>query len=574
MKKYLYVFLGILSTSLTLSSFAFAETITSFSSSLELKKDSSYTVTEKIVYDFEGSARHGIYRTIPYAYQRNGTNYTVRLIVQEVTDEKGTAIPFVIEWEDDNMKVRIGDPERLITGIKTYVVTYQATRAINFLEKMDELYWNVTGSEWSALKKKGEVSATVTLPEAVSAEQLQLACYTGAVGSSASACSIKATDTRTIQIHANTPLSASEDLSFVIGLPKGFLIKASTLDEWIWFFQDNLFILLALVLPLLVFVFSFRLWWSKGRDPRGRGTIMPEFSPPKNLTPGEMGTLLDEKADMKDISATIIDLAVKGFIKIKEIEKKGWFGSPDYEFIKLKDATGTLKEHETLLLESVFGDGSSKNLSALKEQFHDKAEKIKEKIYRQTVALGFFPENPTETRMKYIVLGIGIGITIGVAGIFLSEYLIASAIVCALIPCAFSFAMVRKTEAGVRVLEETLGFKEYLRMAEKDRINFLNAPDKKPETFERYLPFAMVLGVETLWAKQFEDMYTTPPDWYDGNWQTFNTVYMVHNLSAFSQQASTIMTSVPQSTAGSGGSGFGGGGFSGGGFGGGGGGSW
>jgi len=122
---------------------------------------------------------------------------------------------------------------------------------------------------------------------------------------------------------------------------------------------------------------------------------------------------------------------------------------------------------------------------------------------------------------------------------------------------------------GVETKEYLLGLKEYLQIAEKDRLLFQNAPDKKPETFEKLLPYAMVLGVANIWAKEFADIYTSPPNWYTStNAAAFNAITFNSSLTHFAALTSAVAASS------SSGGGSGGGGFSGGGGGGGGGGGW
>jgi uncharacterized membrane protein len=184
--------------------------------------------------------------------------------------------------------------------------------------------------------------------------------------------------------------------------------------------------------------------------------------------------------------------------------------------------------------------------------------------------------NPDRVRATYLIIGFVIA-SLGLTGIFIAFWLgfmAFSVLISGLILIIFSRFMPRRSQHGAETLEEILGFKLFLSVTEEERLKFHNAPAKNPEMFEKFLPYAMIFGVEKEWAKQFEDMYKTPPSWYEGDFTTFSALYLVTNLSSLSSAATSTITSRPGGGAGGGMSGFGGGGFSGGGFGGGGGGSW
>ena len=214
-----------------------------------------------------------------------------------------------------------------------------------------------------------------------------------------------------------------------------------------------------------------------------------------------------------------------------------------------------------------------KKLSELKNSFYKDLKTIKKELYQSLTTQKYFPTNPEKVRWIYYGIGIAIFFLAGpVGGIMQSPPIIFGLYGSAVIFILFARYMPRKTKKGAETHRHILGLKMYLEKAEKKRLDFFNAPSKKPEIFEQLLPYAMVLGVEKAWAKEFKDMYHTPPDWYEGKTNTFDTIYLTNALNSFSTKANSTLTSTP-SSAGSGSSGFSGG-FSGGGFGGGGGGSW
>jgi uncharacterized membrane protein len=308
-----------------------------------------------------------------------------------------------------------------------------------------------------------------------------------------------------------------------------------------------------------------------------------------------VGTLLDNRADNKDFSANIISLAVKGYLKIVSIESGSWLKADDYALIRLSQGQGALQSEQTVL-DAIFKEKNLETdkdklsklsflsavdnvdevvyLSDLRNDFYKDLSKIKKDIYAELTAEGYFYQNPQRIKTIYIVVGVTIIALSQFFTVFAGLIAFLSLAVSGAMVLIFAFIMPARTEKGSLAREHILGLKEYLRVAEADRLKFHNAPEKKPETFERLLPFAMVLGVEKEWAKQFESLYIDrQPAWYSGTpGDSFSAITLASSLSNFSQKSSVVAASRPSSAAG-GGSGFSGGG-AGGGFGGGGGGSW
>jgi uncharacterized membrane protein len=298
------------------------------------------------------------------------------------------------------------------------------------------------------------------------------------------------------------------------------------------------------------------------------------------MTPAELGTLVDGKPDMRDITATIVDLAVRGFLHITEIEDKGFLGffsSAEYTFTlkKPRSEWTALKSHERDLLSAMFGSSDSVSLSQLKNKFYRHLPGLREDLYKMLVRHGFYTGRPDRVRLLYVIGGVvlggllafGSGTVMATLGMQPAAGIIAG-ILSGVIVVIFGWFMPSRTIRGTRELEKVLGFQEFLTRVESDRLERMV---KTPEMFERFLPYAMALGVADTWARAFEGIYKEPPQWYSGahGIQTFRPTTFTSNLGAMSTQAAAVMASAPRS---SGGSGFGGGGSSGGGFGGGGGG--
>ena len=579
--------------------------IKNFDVKVQVNADSSLDITEKIAYDFGNFERHGIYRTIPVKYKINklpedttevsenikntkvlGDQYNLRVKEISVTDEKGTVYNFTTSREGDNLKIKIGDEDVMVSGEKNYVIKYQVWRAVGFFSDHDELYWNVTGDEWQ--EPILAASLKVELPQKVIEQELKQACYTGESGSTQHFCLAEVTGDNqiTYRVEPGRVLAAGEGLTAILSWPKGLVNNVSKKQEWIWMLMDNLGVLYAFIIPVLAFVILFILWFRRGRDPHGNGTIIPRYGPPDNLTAQEVGTIIDEKVDNVDISSLIISLAIKGYLKIKELPGKkvlGFSTAKDYLLINKKfvendrHAEG-LEDFEKKFLAAIFDSVSEVKISDLKNKFYKDIPKIQEALYQTTVSKSYFPKNPNTVRSTYLGVGIAFCVlSIPFASIFFqSGFAIFANVVVSLMIMIFGWFMPRRTAKGVEAKEHILGLKEYMQVAEADRIKFHNAPEKSPEVFEELLPFAMVLGVEKEWAKQFEGLQEMRAEWYEGGdgLHTFNSLYLVNSLSGMSRTANAAFVSRPGGAS-SGGSGFSsGGGFSGGGFGGGGGGSW
>ncbi|MFH1946759.1 MAG: DUF2207 domain-containing protein [Candidatus Magasanikbacteria bacterium] len=316
----------------------------------------------------------------------------------------------------------------------------------------------------------------------------------------------------------------------------------------------------------------FYLWWTRGRDPEGRGTVITQFDAPDKLSPLEIGTLIDEKANDGDLSAQLIYLATTGYLDITKVDSR-----KDYILLKKKDLPDSAKEFDKEFFQKLFSNGKTQvQLSTLKYKFADTANKVRKLAYEALTKEGYFAGNPKKVRDFYIVLAIIIWIGSMIVAFKIQNIpLVISSFIGCLIIFIFGFFMPARTKKGVLAREHILGLKTYLNVAEKDRINFHNAPEKEPKLFEKLLPFAMVLGVEEVWAKQFTGIYDQEPNWYHSDIKSYSAVALANRLIDFKSVSTNNLTAVRSSGgAGVGRSGFGGGGFSGGGFGGGGGGSW
>ena len=542
----------------------------SFDEQVVVHPDSTIEVTEMLEVKFEGQW-NGIYRTIPVEYRGSlGLNYTLFIEPEGVTDDNGQPLKYEVSREGQYKRFKIYVPGALNTT-KTVVVRYKVLDALRFLPDHDELYWNVTGNEWEMAIENA--TARIELPAGVTG--LHAEAFTGGYGQRGQEAEVKV-EGNVVQIRMQRPLFFHEGLTAVAGWDKGFVHPPSAMAKAILFLRSNW----PLFLPVLAFFIMGWLWYSKGRDPR-RNPITVQYEPPEGMSPGETGTLVDNEAAMRDITATIVDLAVRGFLTIEQTDTSQMLGMvhhKNYIFHRTKAPAewANLKPHEQVLLSALFDGGGSDSVSLteLQNHFYTHLPTIQNRIFDGLMSDGFYLHRPDKLRQGFVGAGIFISFGLFFAANFLSATMgissvttIAAGILTGLIVAGFGYFMSARTVAGERALEKVLGFEDFLGHVEKDRIERI---EKTPEMFEKFLPYAMALRVEKKWASAFQDICKQPPQWYSGPYGSGFAPYLfVNDLNVMSMQAGSAMASSPRSA---GGSGFGGGGFSGGGFGGGGGG--
>ncbi len=555
---------------------AFAQyfTINKFHSDITINKDSSILVKETIDVEFHQS-RHGIYRELPFKYRDEfGKVITTPSRVLSVTDDSGKSWKYKVQKAGHLFNIRIGDAKRYVKGNQTYVVAYKVENAILFFSDHDELYWNVTGNYWKAPIK--EASATVTLSTKETSKNLMVAGYEGRVGSK-EACGVETYD-NSGKFITKRSLNLSEGLTIVFGWDKGLVFPPSSWKKFLWSInpRENWIFLF----PIFSFLYMANRWYRKGRDPRVRESVTVMYEPPKfenqPLTPAEVGTLIDEKLDPRDITSTIVGLAVKGYIQIEETKKEGMiFDKTDYYLKKGKNYDSSLNLFEIELMKALFpGALPGTFISDLKNKFYANLPILKKALYGELIRKKYFLSSPEKIVSSYIVAGVIILIFSTLAFAFFVTDLGGNSIIAGILTgipvLAFAKFMPVKTRAGASVYMDILGFEEFMNRAEKDRLERMG--DKN--LFSKFLPYAIALGVADNWARSFEGIYQDPPNWYVSpmGFRTFSPYAFTHSLNSVTSSLGSAMFSAPRSSGGGGG--FGGGGFSGGGFGGGGGGSW
>ena len=549
--------------------------IQQFDAQIVVNSDGTIDVTENITAQFIGSNWHGLYRTIPVEYTTpQGLNYTLFLDVLSVADSNGKKLRYEESHEGRNEQFKIYVPDA-DNSTQTIVLTYRVSDAISFFDDHDELYWNITGTDSEV--PFNAVTAHIVLPDGVTG--LRAVAYTGVFGSRGQSSEVEVNH-NAVEIRSTRPLGFHEGLTAVVGFDKGFVHPPSAASKVFRFLRSNW----PFFVPIAVFVVMFYLYWTRGRDPE-HGSVTVQYDPPDNLTPGECGTLVDNEASMRDITATLVDLAVKGYITIEQKDESHLLGlshSKSYTFHLKKPAASwaQARPHEQAMLVALFDAGANPdvNLSDLQNHFYTNLPGIRDSIFDALMKDGYYLHRPDTVRQAYVGGGIVTAVLFIAGGVWMSQqtgvpqltWTIAG-VLSGIVICGFGWFMPARTLSGWRTLEKLLGFEEFLGRVQKDQIERL---EKSPELFEKYLPYAMALHVEKKWVQAFSGIALQPPQWYQAPYGSSFVPYLfVSELNLMSMQTGSVLASSPRSSGsfgGLGGSGFGGGGGAGGGFGGGG----
>jgi len=551
-------------------------TIRSFRADIEVRADSSLRVAETIEAVFH-RPRHGLFRDIPFRNTDELGKRTVSPVrVVSVTDLSGAAWKYKAGRSGGFLRIRIGDPDKFVEGRQGYVITYIVENGVLRFPDHDELYWNATGNDWPV--PIGSAAAAANVAGVGRSLDIRSRCYTGPRGSREEACTISVAHNGATFV-STREFRPGEGMTIVLGWEKGVLRSPSAWKTAL--LGLDLRANWAFAAPLLSLGYMLTLWYRKGRDPVTGDPLVVAYAPPdengRPFLPAEIGALIDERLDPKDVTASVVDLAVKRYVTIEEKKSPGLlFHKTDYVLRKAKEPGVELAPFERLLMERIFvGHEPEVSVSDLKLSFYKNLEDLKNAAFEGLERMKCFASNPSGVKTRYLRAGFAVLIGGGAAG-WLGEKFLGDAFsrafiafaLSALPVMAFAPVMPVKTLKGVKVLRKIKGFEEFLLRAEKDRLERMN--DKN--LFEKYLPYAIALGVSDRWAKAFEGITQEPPQWYvsPGGVDTFRPSSFHHSLDSALSSMSGAMYSSPRSS----GSGFSGGGSSGGGGGGGGGGSW
>ncbi len=560
------------------------EAVTSFYSRIEINQNTSLTITEQIDYitDYE---KHGIYRYIPVSYNQDGQKEVLQITDITVTDQNGEKIPFSRTSDGIFLTLKIGDPDTTFSGEKTYVIQYTVERGINQFSDHNELYWDITGEGWQ-FPVLGS-SATII---SQFADILEADCFSGTVGSDDGLCNFELGQNQATFEYAQA-ISYGDNMTVVLKLPKDSQLQFPTPMQLRLLYIKHNWPLFLLPLPTLIL---FLWWYKKGRDieflsqdvfnldaskpSKLRSVFQLKYREPmvyeplKSLTPGEAGSVLDEKADVQDVVAEILELARKKYLKIEVTEKKVFFSTTrEYEFAKLKDAAADLSEVQSYLFTELFKTGDTVKVSSLKGKFYTVISEAKAKLEASLVAKSVYTDKPMNVRgIGTLVFFVLLGGVFGILSVTLFPLGIAWPIAFLVLQLPFglflAYNLPQKTATGTNLWLQARGLRATIkRGAWREKIK------EKNLFIEEVLPFAVALGVVDQLAKDMEKLQLQPPSYM--NSAHLNAWTMSQFVSGFSNEVGSSLSYNPSSSGSSGGSGFSGG-SSGGGGGGGGGGSW
>lgn len=589
-----------------------------FDATIAVEADGTLRVTEQIDVDFRTVERRGIFRNLPVRYELSGYELAYELpeglephdvyrvldlddlhVSSTAPDDMKVTSPGIGEHD---LVLRIGDEDIFVTGRQSYVIGYTVRGALNSFADVDELRWNVTGDGWPV--PIGAASATVRGPGIV-----QAACAEGR-GGVGEPCA-RADHDGAQASFASNPLAPGAGLTVAVGFEPGAVEVAPPVLRPKWRLSRALhgspFTLpLAGLTALLGFGGVGLLAYRQGRDRVARGgetvdghlddtdvvrrpllrrrPVPVEYRPPDGLRPGQLGVLLDERVNPVDVSATVVDLAVRGHLRIEEETTRGLFRSrTDWRLQRLDSPDDELLGYERALAFGLFAGRREVMLSDLAGAFAEDYAAVESALYADAVKRKWFASRPDKVRSRWLLVGLlALVASVGLfaaAVAFTTFALALLPLVGASVALAVAHRwMPHRTPKGTALLKRTLGFREFIRTAEADRMRF--AEDE--HLFERYLPYAVVFGAVDRWAATFAQLGTTAAvgatgmtAWYVGSDPSLGLAGLSGGLNDFAHQITSSLPVAPaRSLSGGGGGGGGGFGGSGGGFGGGGGGSW
>src|SRR5579863_7376776 len=428
--------------------FARSWRVADFSDTISVHEDESAAVQERITLAFDGEW-HGIHRFIPIEYPgARGTNYTLFLRVTGVTDGSGGKLKYESSTANGFRDLKIFIPDA-VDATRTVEIDYTIRNGTRFFEDHDEFYWNVTGNDWPV--PTDHASALVSFPGSA-AGSLRAQAFTGAYGSAERGATAEVRGSE-VSFETNNPLPMRGGMTIDIFIPKGILKEPGAFTRFMWFVGSNPIVFL----PFWTFAVMFTLWWYKGRDPDPGLSVAPMYEPPAGMTPAEAGALLDDTIHPRDITCTLVDLAVRGYVKIEEVDDKGIvFHHKNYIFhlLKPRDQWGRLVPHERVMLENVFAGGESTPLSSLKNRFYTAIPAIRQDIKSALKTKGMYlldPDSANGYSLAAIVLIVG-----PFAILYFADYavfnsfvlLIGCAIISAILWWLFAREMTAKTVKG------------------------------------------------------------------------------------------------------------------------------
>ena len=605
------------------------ERILRYLSDVQIQKDSSIEVAETIDVRVEHDRiNHGIYRDFPTRYRGpNGTQFHVGFTFEGATLD-GSPVKASVAPSGNGVRIKLGDADSYVDlGEHEYVIRYRATREISRFANFDELYWNATGNSWAF--PIDDASVRIRLPEPAGFKDR--AVYTGPAGSTAHDAAVVEERPGDITFRTTQPLGSYEGLTVAVAFPKNLVAGPSGGSRIVQALADYGPPLLGLLSLLGLCAFYYIAWKRAGRDPRA-GTVVPIFTPPDDLSPAGMRYVARMNADNRTFAAALVDMGVRGHIRMSE-EDPGWFASKKMRVERLASTTPLPEEEqaalgdicapgESVLMEQknykVFQSAKSSLGSVLKNRYEGKmfernlgwaaagllffaamfwltcaavaAATYGAIMWQVGVVFGsllvaallwlaFHDSAVGKCLLTLVgVAAVGVAIAFGLpvlnaalnSGWWLP--LVLPLLAAPIVLSAFWW-MAAPTSEGRKVLDHIAGFKQYLSITEGERLDRMTAPRDTPEIFEKYLPYAIALGVENRWASRFEGLLAASSAhsqqgfaWYSGSSSPWSSPTSFVDSVGSSLSSAVGSASTAPGSSGGGSSGGGGGGGGGGGW--------
>lgn len=530
--------------------FAADEQIQAFDVVATMNRGNDLFVTEQISYDFGDQEKHGIYRYVPefMVVSRRKVNIGLHWlgVLRDGKEDRAQE-----SSASGNAVMKIGRPDQTITGLHEYRLNYSVAKSVVATPDGQRFTWNVTGNRW--LTPIGASSFVLDGPIAPTT----VTCFTGPVGSTAHDCTIRSAGSKMIA-KTTRSLDPGEGWTIEAIYPTGTFIPAATQssDRFPW--------LQPWMILALIFSVTWLLVWNKlGRDPKGRGTVIAEYNPPTGLKPYEVNAIDHDGGNHRGLAATILDLARRKAIRLTILDEGKNYRIERDEAAERKAG---LDPYEVHVIEVLFATGGEFRPVGNQVERARAYRAMQSTIERELVNKGFHQWNVTNVRvLSFFAVFVTWGLGYYVTALYFADSQLWLSSIGLLIGLICAYYMPQRTRNGSIIREHIQGFKEYIRIAEKDRLAFHEAPTRTPERFSTLLPFAIALGIEKEWGSLFKDI-ALPTDQFGAT----SSLMYGNQLSGLAHHINSDMRSLAISSSSSGG----GGGSSGGGGGGGGGGSW
>lgn len=525
-----------------------------------INEDGYFDVVENYDITFT-ELKHGIYRDIETKYdllteENKQEKRTIKISEIDVPGHKFDALVGIKQKLNNKIQIKIGDKDVTVIGPQQYQIKYRVHNAFLFEKEQIRFYWNIKPANWNAVFN--QIDFTIHLPGNVPASAETFFVYSGHTGNTTPSSEFDVSmdgGTYHAKSHQNFRSYIGQSVTVLVNLP----LNSVTEIKPLWpFWSDYGW---TLILGAIIVAF-YSIWKKYGKDDKVVAAIT--YFPPQGIDPALAGFIIDDSGDTKDLISLIPYWGSRGFLKMEEIPKSGWFGASDTRLIKHAELPHNAPKYERMLFDGLFASGSNVLISSLKNKFYKTMAKAKTALNEQ--AQEYY--DPRAKRIQTITILSLVVLSIALVFVFLAVWDIVAAVV--VVPVAIfllimSGYLIKKNSKGNRLLSELKGFKKFIKVAEENKLKMLL--QESPSYFETTMSYALAFGMFDKWASKFEGLNLQPPSWYSSPTGVFTMRSFSNSFASSMASANATMVSSPSSSSSGGGS-------SSGGFGGGGGGSW